>query len=143
MLWLLLVDMLDQTKATLQMFKRYFISLILPLCVYSSYIFNRSESLNVIAVNVLVGLSFIQCTVILIYHTFTFVGPCNKALTTSVKTIWQKTCINFSPKGDLDNFGYVIQWKYCFLMTPNSAFWRWVAITYCEYVRMHIVLQYW
>ena len=50
-------------------------------------IFNESETLNVITVNVLVGLSFIQFLLIFVYHMFTFVSPCSKTLT-QTKAIW-------------------------------------------------------
>ena len=50
-------------------------------------IFNKSETLNVITVNVLVGLSFIQFLLIFVYHMFTFVSPCSKTLT-QTKAIW-------------------------------------------------------
>jgi len=41
-------------------------------------ILNGSETLNVITVNVLIGLSFVQFVVIIIYHLLTFVSPCKK-----------------------------------------------------------------
>jgi len=51
-------------------------------------IFNGSETMNVISVNVLVGLSFIQFLSIIVYHTFTFVSPCSKALIKTTNAIW-------------------------------------------------------
>ena len=45
---------------------------------------NRSELLNIIIINILVGLSFIQC---LVYHTIAFVSPCSKALNTATGLI--------------------------------------------------------
>ena len=42
----------------------------ITLCIF--LIFNRSETLNVIMINVVVGLSFLHCALILVYHVFTF-----------------------------------------------------------------------
>ena len=50
-------------------------------------LFNKSELLNVITVNVLVGVSFIQFLLILVYHAFAFVSPCSKALNTAT-VVW-------------------------------------------------------
>jgi len=58
--------------------------------------FNGSEALNVITVNALVGLSFIQFLLILVYHLFTFVNPCSKALKKATSTIWQFIASNYN-----------------------------------------------
>jgi len=50
-------------------------------------ILNRSETINVITVNVLIGLSFIQFMIIVVYHSITFVSPCRK-LKNKVTNFW-------------------------------------------------------
>ena len=50
-------------------------------------ILNESETLNVITVNVLVGLSFIQFVIIMVYHLLTFVTPFRK-LKNKILNVW-------------------------------------------------------
>ena len=52
-------------------------------------IFNGNETMNMITVNVMIGLSFIQFLIILVYHVFSFMitTHCTK-LTKSVKCAW-------------------------------------------------------
>jgi len=49
------------------------------MCIF--LVLNKNETLNVIAVNVMVGLSFVHCVLILIYHVFVFMVtiPCTNA----------------------------------------------------------------
>jgi len=61
------------------------------LCVL--LIFNGSETLNFITVNVSIGLSFIQFVVIIIYHLLMFVSPCNK-LKDVITNAWDNTVKN-------------------------------------------------
>jgi len=56
-------------------------------------ILNRSEILNVITVNVLIGLSFIQFFVITIYHALTFISPCKK-LMNKITNAWNNIVRN-------------------------------------------------
>ena len=64
---------------------------MLMMCVL--LILNGSETLNAITVNVLVGLSFIQFVMIIVYHVLTFVTPCRK-LKSKVLNAWSNIVNN-------------------------------------------------
>ena len=44
--------------------------------------------------------------------------------TTIKSNVYYINVNNFSPQGILEDFGYVVQWKICLLMIPNSAFFK-------------------
>ena len=61
------------------------LSNISTLCLL--LMFNSSETLNVVAVNALIGLSFFHCLLILLYHILVFVSPCRRMMCTA-KIMW-------------------------------------------------------
>ena len=55
-------------------------------------IFNGNETMNIITVNVMVGLSFLHCLIILVYHVFAFIiaNHCTTTVTAARKYIIEK-----------------------------------------------------
>ena len=55
-------------------------------------IFNGKETMNIITVNVMVGLSFLHCLIILVYHVFAFIiaNHCTTTVTAARKYIIEK-----------------------------------------------------
>ena len=65
------------------------------MVLYFLVLFNKNELSNVLTVNVLVGTSFFQFLLIIVYHAFAFVRPCKKALSTAT-VIWNFIRVNYT-----------------------------------------------
>ena len=81
--------------------------------MYVLLIFNGNETLNIITVNVVVGLSFLHFLVILAYHLYAFVITiyCTR-LITSITTVWNYIFEN-ATAGGKENFTMKdLPWKF-------------------------------
>ena len=78
------------------------------LCLF--LILNETEALNTTAVNVMVGLSFLHCLLILVYHMFAFI-PCTnikRALTNVRNYAENKFCYGRQRQSNNENISMQI-----------------------------------